>query len=362
MSLPTLVGFLGWTALWALGGWWIARRAFVLSGPEELPVGLGVGFGLEALAANLLGQVLPTTAAFWLAAGLVFLTGLAANLRGGLRTLWKLPFQPGQWVSLALLFGVFFLVGRGLAIFDDYAHLPTVSMIAAGDLPPHFPLDPAVRYDYHYFLLLVAAQWMRIGAFTAWKAVDAARAFTFALALVLTYLWVARLAQSRLAGWLGALMLAFASGTRWLLLFLPGGVLQRISDRLTLIGSGVQSGPELTHALTNVWMMEGGGPQPFLFAFANGLQSPGVIALLGPNGLAGRVLLLCLLLTFNRWRGRAWPLVLSALLISANGLLTETSVLLTAGTWGLVVLAYWLLRRDRWKEARGRGLAGVFAA
>jgi len=279
---------------------------------------------------------------------------LAANWRAGWRNLFALPFQPGQWLLLALLTAVFFFIGRGLAIFDDFAHLPTVSMIAAGDLPPHFPLDPAVRYDYHYFLLLVSAQIMRLGGFTAWKAVDAARAFSFALALMLTYVWVARLTRSRLAGLLGALMAAFAGGTRWLLLFLPSGLLQRVSDSLTLIGSGVQSGPELTHALTNVWMIQGGGPQPFLFAFANGLQNPGVLSLLGANGTIGRVLHLCLLLTFNRWKSR-WAILVTALLISANGLLSETGVLLSMGAWGLAIIVYFLYHR-RGKRLSLKGL------
>src|SRR5690606_13353392 len=118
---------------------------------------------------------------------------------------------------LALLIGVFYFIGRGLAIFDDFAHLPTVSMMAAGDLPPHFPLDPAVRYDYHYFLLLVAAQITRIAGFLPWKTLNLARALSFSMDLMLSYVWRACLAHNRLAGLLGAFVAAFASGTRWML-------------------------------------------------------------------------------------------------------------------------------------------------
>lgn len=352
-GLLPLLSFAAWIVLWALGGWWIARRVFTLARGEEALVGISVGLVLETLAANLLGQALPTTAAFWLAAAVVFAAGLAANLGRPLKKWLAVPAQPGKWLLLAILIGVFYFIGRGLAIFDDFAHLPTVSMMAAGDLPPHFPLDPAVRYDYHYFLLLFAAQITRIAGFLPWKALDLARALSFSLALMLTYVWVARLAQSRVAGLMGTFIAAFASGTRWILLFLPPGLIQRVSDRLTLIGSGVQSGPELTQALTNVWMMEGGGPQPFLFAFANGLQSPGVISLLGPNGMAGRMLLVTLLLTFNRWRSR-WAILVSMLLVSANGLLTETAVLLTAAAWGLVTLGSMLGRPGKgWSKLKG---------
>ena len=57
MSMDTLlpmIAFAGWSVLWALGGWWIARRVFTLSRSEELLVGLAVGLVLQTLAANLL--------------------------------------------------------------------------------------------------------------------------------------------------------------------------------------------------------------------------------------------------------------------------------------------------------------------
>lgn len=356
METPlSLLGFGLWCLLWAAGGWWLARAVFTLARGEALAVGLATGLVLETLAANLLGQWLQPGLAFWLAAGLVFAAGLALMLPNGWRSLLAAPGTPGLWLAFIGLTGMAFLIGRGLAIFDDWAHLPVVSMIAADGLPPRFPLDPSVRYDYHYFLLLAAAQGMRVGGLAPWKALDLARAFSLALALVLTYQWTLRLTASRAAGWLGALMLAFSGGTRWLLLLLPTGLLQRVSDSLTLIGSGVQSGPELTTALLNRWMMEGGGPQPFLFAFANGLRNPGVISLLGANGLMSRVLLVALLLTFNRWRSR-WALAVSALLVSAAALMTETGVLLDAAAWGLVLALYLILRRRRPGAAQRRGL------
>jgi hypothetical protein len=80
-----------------------------------------------------------------------------------------------QVIALALLFGLFFAISRGLAIFDDYAHLPTLSLMAAGDIPPHFSLDPRVPYGYHYFLLLLAAQMTRLSSWFPWTAWDAAR-------------------------------------------------------------------------------------------------------------------------------------------------------------------------------------------
>lgn len=345
------LSILAWAGLWALGGWWLARRCFHLRENEEALVGVAAGFILQIWAVNLLGQVLDMQSAAWAGAGLVFLAGLAGCLlpgrQAGAARGWKMllpwPVSIWQWVSVALLFLLALGIGRGLGIFDDYAHLPTVSVMAASGLPPRFALDPAVPYDYHYFLMVFAAELMRITSVAAWRALDIARALTFALALPLTFIWVQRLTSSKLAGLVGALMLAFGTGTRWLLLLLPENILKTISDGVQMLGSALQSGPDLASALIKGWQIDS-GPLPFSFAFANGLHSPGVLDLLGANGLSGRLLLVILLLTFNRWRG--WPaLVLTTVLWSTSFLRTEAGILISLASWAVVTAVYMLSRK-----------------
>jgi hypothetical protein len=87
---------------------------------------------------------------------------------------------------------LFLSINRGLAILDEYQNLPLVSIIAAGDLPPHFYLNPAQRMDYHYGQILLAAGLSRLGGFFAWSAFDILRAFSLALAAWLADLWYRR--------------------------------------------------------------------------------------------------------------------------------------------------------------------------
>jgi len=208
-NLGQIVSLVGWIALWSLGGIWIARRAFNLRPNEQALVGLAVGLVMEDLLVNFLGFVLPFELACWIGVGLVFVAGLVLALTGeqpgGRRSLRSLlpSLVPGQWLVLLILVALFYGIGRGMAIFDDYAHLPTVSLMATGDVPPHFSLDPSVPYGYHYFLLLVAAQIVRLGDIFPWVALDFARALSLGMAVLLAAIWVQRLTRSRLAGLLG---------------------------------------------------------------------------------------------------------------------------------------------------------------
>jgi len=336
--LPLL---LVWGGLWAAGGVWLARAAFQLRRGELLLVGLVVGIASENLFANLLARVLPLPGAFWAAAGLTAALGLGLALRGGRKDLLPFAWREIPWGTLTALLcaGAFlFSLGRGLAIFDDFAHLPVVSMMAAGDIPPHFPLDPGVPYYYHYFSLLFAAQVMALTGQFAWTALDLVRALAAALALVLTYQWARRVTRSAAAGVMASVVILFASGARWLLFLLPDATLDRISGAVSLIGSGAGSGGNLNAALASAWAVEGGGPLIFPFAFVNGVFQPGLFGQLIGNGLTETAFVLALLLPVKRWRG-VWRGALAAgLICSASLLLTEAGVLLELAAWGLIAL------------------------
>ncbi len=254
-----------WFALWLAGGWLLAASLFHLSRSETAMVGVAIGLTLQVWLANLLAHALPIIMAFWLAPLLVFVAGVVAWFKLG-----RLAFLDrtwGTWLLLAVLTLIFVLIGRGLAIFDDYQNLPTISLMATGDVPPHFALNRSLNFGYHYFLLLFAAQLMRLGDIFPWTALDVARGLVMALPLMLAGLWGQRLIRSQLAGFLTGAMLAFAGGARWLLLFLPQPVLQFVSDHITLIGSAATTAPNLSEALLTFWKIDGAGPIPFPFAF-----------------------------------------------------------------------------------------------
>ncbi len=341
--LPVIV----WAALWGIGGWLLALSLFHLKPHETAFVGLGIGLVLETWLANLLAHIVSIAPASWLSAVLLCAAGAAAFFLLGSGTSivssWRL------WAVLAIVFAVFTMIGRGLGIFDDYQNLPTISLMATGDVPPHFALNPSLNFGYHYFLLLFAAQLMRLGSMFPWTALDIARGLIMALPLGLAGLWAFRLTRSQLASVLTGGMLAFAGGTRWLLLFLPSSVLAYVSNNIKLIGSASTSAPDLAAALLGNWKIDGAGPIPFPFAFYTGINQPYVMAYTGISG-SGILILLLLLLTFNRTLHWAASLVLAAL-IAALAIANEIALLLLLLGFSIVVVV-WLLRHRSWRLPR----------
>jgi hypothetical protein len=352
---------------WGIGGWLISRSAFHSARIEQIPLALITGFTLDTLFANMLAQLLPVEIAFWLAAVFVLLVGVALSWGMPLRDLFHRSLLSWQWLLLVGFTAIFTMAERGLAIFDDYAFLPTLSVIASGDIPPHFPLNAKVMFSYHYFLMIFAAQLTRIAGLEIWKSLDVSRAFSFTISMMLVGVWVLRLTRSRTAGVLGALFVSLAMGTRWILLLFPPPLINWISQSVTLIGSGSQSADTLAVALSQPWGVEGVGPVAFPFAFSNGIYSPAVLAMSGPNGTISTAITMLFLLTFNRWRGWRGMLV-SGLLTASSALLTEFGLLMGLLSWGGITLIYLIqhktirLPRGLWQWLLVIGLGNLLGA
>jgi hypothetical protein len=348
-NMTMLVSVIAWTALWSLGGIWLARSAFTMRKNETLMAGLGLGLILENWFANLSAQIVPLTTAIWLSAGLVFLMGLLLSLpvlRKNPLDMFRFSIPPLQVITLLLLVYVFFVIGRGLAILDDYASLPTAALIAAGDIPPHFPLNPDISYGYHYFTLLLAAQFMHLADIFVWTAIDLARALGFSISIILGVLFVQRLTGSKLAGFVGGMMNVFSGGTRWLLLLLPESILNRLDFGLSLLGSGAASGEDLYTVLNNAWAASGLGTFPFPFAFVNGIESTAVINYHGGSGGLPGIIGVLLLLTHNKWKGwRAW--VITSLLLASFGIANEVQLVSICAGIVLIILVYMAVKRTR---------------
>jgi hypothetical protein len=329
---------------WLLGGWLIAVRSFNLPRHEQTLIGLALGLTLGNWSANLLAQVMPLPYAFWLAALLVLAAGIALA--------WPLKFREMlaaaresllPWLAVAVIVFIMYKIGRGLAIFDDFQNLPVVSIMAAGDVPPHFSLNPSLRFGYHYFLLFLSAQFVRLGDMYPFTALDLARALTFGLMIVLLALWVRRVTSNRLAGWLAAILMAFTGGVRWLLLLFPASVLEKIAAQVQLMGSGKETGAEFLQNLVSPWVIGGDGPMPFPFAFANGVHTPLVMAL-GGIGVFDTLILVILLLTYERWKHWSAAVVTTILLASLAFANEVVLALLLAGA-GVALVVYWIAKR-----------------
>lgn len=352
-----------WFLLWSAGGVLLTQTLLRLPRREVGLVGVGLGLISVTWLVNWLSRLPGLPWASWLSAGLLFLLALVLTLRRkqdfALTILLPLPTL-AMGLSLILLTGLFTLTGRGLGIFDDYQNLPTVSLMAAGDIPPHFALNPEIRFGYHYFLLLIAAQVMRLGGLAPWSALDLARGFVLALTLLLAGLWAYRLTRSLLAQWLTVWFAALSSGVRWLLLLAPAFILKPISDRITLIGSAAQSGETLAQALSEVWNIEGAGRFPFPFAFVSGINQPLIMAL-GGFGVIHILLLLLLLLTVGRER-HVMALAIPAILLASLALSNEVVFLILYAGLGAVGLAWMLYRKTVRLPASLLSLAAVCLA
>ncbi|MDQ2692704.1 MAG: hypothetical protein M3Y68_11765 [Chloroflexota bacterium] len=336
--------------LWGISGWLLTLRWFDLELHERGFVGFGMGMIFSNWIANLLVRFLPITVVFWASAGLTLALGLFSA--------WPLtrqlivPLHRVQWLRWLLFAGavaLFTLIGRGMGMFDDYHNLPTTSLMATGDIPPHLPGAPDVRYGYHYFLMLIGVQFMRVASAPPWTALDLARGLILALALVYVCLLAWRLTRNKFVVWLSAAFYAFATGTRWLLLFLPASLLDRISSSITLLGSGRDTAPDFSQALSQPWNAIGSGPIPFPFAFVNGVHDLSIMAHYGYGVSAGLIMLLLLLLAGRQMTWKAGVLFIA--LVASLALANEVDFgMFCLGA--LLVGIYWAIRNKSLRPPR----------
>ena len=128
-----------WSALWFIGGLFLAAFAFKLPRRERLIVGIALGLVLQAWFSNLMAYLMPVPYSFWAGAFLVFGFGIFCVWPFS-RQNWRDLFSISVWqvVILTFLLYLFVSIGRGLDIFDDFQNLPVSNlsspeMIAAID-------------------------------------------------------------------------------------------------------------------------------------------------------------------------------------------------------------------------------------
>lgn len=338
-NINNLIMLILWTLPWFLGGYWIVKAAFRLQPLEQIFLGLSAGLFLLVVLSSILAHIIPFFFTTWLVSGLIGLTGAIIGLRKGV-----LSFPKPAWSWLIFLFLGWFAysMARGLAIFDDFAHLPTVSLIAAGYFPPRFAFNPSMPYGYHHFLLLFSAQLMRIAGWEPWIALDAGRALSFALAVILGGLWGVRVTGQKAGAVINGLILTFVSGTLWLLFLIPYSWLEQISKFIVLLGSGIATGDSLAEAMLNNWAIEGGPPIDYPFAFVNGLIQPGILAYNGVNGLMSFAVIFFFLLTARRWKTPLLAGTISAITLAGAHLISEAELPLGLAAIGFITVMFWV--------------------
>lgn len=347
--------------LWAVGGRLIALRAFELEAAERPLVGLALGMVLSTWLTNFVARWTAIGPATWISAGVTLAFGLALAYPRLRQAPARPSIQVGRWLAFLALALLFTLIGRGLAIFDDYQNLPFLSRIAAGDLPPHFPFDAGSRLGYHYFLLLLASEWMGAARALPWAALDLARGTTMALTFLLVGQFALRLTRKPVVEWAAVGFSALAGGTRWLMLFLPVALMAHLSDSIELIGSGVRTGANLAEALIAPWSLVGDGPIAIPFAFASGVFPPRILALSG-TGVGSLLVIILIVLTGDRVRSAmGWGVI--SLLFASLALLSEPAFgLLLIGVLAVVGARMLRERPVRLSPPSGGWLLAIAAA
>ncbi|MBI9050456.1 MAG: hypothetical protein JEZ00_13630 [Anaerolineaceae bacterium] len=344
-NIPEISGIVLWLACWFIGGYLLTINSFRVQRSDATLLGFGIGLVLQAWLSNIFGRFLAPEYAFWISSTLLLFLGI-------LITIWKknwmlakanFYFKPSYWIVFFIITLVFFKVGRGLAIYDDYQNLPVVSYIASGQIPPGFVLNPGISFDYHYLMLIFSAQWIVIADMFPWTALDISRAITLAMLLSYVGIFTRRLTKSTLAGWISMFFVAFAGGTRWLMLYLPAPVLKYISDSVSMIGSGKSTADSLVLAMQTHWVIEGVGPIDFPFAFGNSIHG---IPIMGHGGVGMLTLAIpiLLMLLFGQWKNNFGKIVF-AVLLAAMALIDEIWFGYFMATSGLMLL-YLIFRKQ----------------
>lgn len=324
-----------YVAVCLAAGWALVRAGFDVSAGDRPLVGGALGLVLASWLANVFAHWLEPPAAFWLAAlALAAAAALAYRSRPD-RAAERLGTNALVLLAVVVLLALLFArMGRGLAIFDDRKNLSLISLMAAGEIPPRFYMNPDFPFAYHYAFQLFGAMLMRLGGLMPWSAFDLAKGIAAALAIGLVVVWGRRSTGTwKAAAWLGAVVL-FASGARWLLLLFPAPWVQAASQGLLTWGSTAQTQASLSALLNSAWGIEGGPPFPLPFAFVNGILQPFILYLqTGPVSM-GLIALLLVLVLFPA-RARRWTWGVFAALLAFWALAAEAGfVLFALGTVG----------------------------
>ena len=288
-ALPFALALFSWT----LGGWLLARHLFQLPGRQRVLIGFGLGLVTYLWLLNLLGGRIEIGLSYFLPAVLVLLAGVLAAFRSGK------PFLEWEDLKLStflLLFAGLFIYSlfleRGLGIYDDYHHLPAISAMGAGNLPPRYILNAAYDYSYHYGFELLGGSLMRLGNLFPWSAFDMGKAMLWVYSLILVAILLKQFLQATWKVILAVALFLFMGGTRYLLMLLPQPLLQVLGNAITFSGVSQDLNLPFAKILFAPWTVGGGPPQPFIYGFTNSLNSGYILNHMGEFPLALIILLL----------------------------------------------------------------------
>jgi hypothetical protein len=330
--IPFILAALTWT----LGGWLITTHAFKMEKGQRLLVGFGLGLVIYLFLLNLIGGWFEIRLAYLLPAFFVLGIGLLTSIKS------QQPFLDWQDLKLPpilLLFAGLFiyslLLERGLGIYDDYHHLPAISAMGAGNLPPRYMLNAAYEYSYHYGFELLGGSLMQLGNLFSWSAFDLGKSLVWVYSLVLIAMLLKQYLEKTWKVILGVVLFLFLGGTRYLMMLLPSALLQSMDKAIAFSGVSQDLNLPFSKILFAQWQVGGGPPQPFIYGLTNSLNSPYILNHMGEWPLALIILALLWLLADKFTSHKAVPIL--AMLFAHLALTYESA-------YGLILVSLVLAR------------------
>jgi hypothetical protein len=344
------LSFIPWlavSAIWLLGGWLIATHAFRLERRERLIVGIGLGLIPYLWFINVLSYWVPAGLAFVLAGVLVLLTGIAFAWRGERPFLdWRdLEVWHLLFIGLILTW-LFTRIGGGVTIIDDPKNVSLISIMGAGDIPPHFYMNSTFYFAYHYAFQLIGASMMRLGGLFPWSAFDLSKAILGAYCILLVYLIGKRYIQHELGGVMTAFVATFATGTRYLLLLLPSSIFTKLDSIVVFTNSK----DLFSQVMTSLRPESSGPPVSFINAYMNGIEAwPLFVSIQAGPGTLSFICLFLIWLLANR-SARRYSFLILVMIFSIWALAWESTFGLFVVGAVLVTLYFW------WKQGNIRSI------
>jgi hypothetical protein len=329
-----IFGFIPWLIIalvLTLSGWLIATHAFNLEKKQRLLIGFGLGLVIYLWLLNLIGRWFEPRFAYILPAFIVLVIGLMFAWRSGepLFDISDIKISPLFFLVLGLLIYTV-LIERGLGIYDDYHHLPAISTIGAGNLPPKYMLNAFYDFSYHYGFELLGGSLMQLGNMFPWSALDISKSIVWVYSLILIALILKRYLEKSWKIVIGTALFIFMGGTRYLLMLFPAGILKSLDQSIVFIGISQDLNLPFSKALFAPWNIGGGPPIPFIYGFANGLNSPYILNHGGEWPLTLIILALLWLLSNKFTSIKAIPIM--AILMAHLALTYES-------TYGLIMVS-----------------------
>lgn len=349
----SLLSFFPWLlslTIWTFAGLIIYTSVFNLERKERLIVGFILGMGLYLFLLNLFGRWFEPAVAFWFP-NIILLIFCGAVIL--IKKESAIDFKDlSSWpiVIIAIILALYFVfIERGLGIFDDRKNLSIISLMANGDIPVHFFLNPTELYGYHYGSQLLGASLVRLGGLFPWSAFDLSKSISWALTIVLVFFIANRYLDTK-KSILTAFLFIFLSGTRYLLMFLPENNLQFFDAYVDFQGISQDMMVPFSKSLFQPLEMGGGPPNPYLFGFLTGFRHPHIMEHAGTWSFA-QVLIFVIWLLADRVKNN-YAIPIFTILFSLLALSWESSYgLILIGVFSIFFLLS--LRRNQKSNVSG---------